>query len=324
MRKRLLIKNFVAQMLQQERPQVYLDEGLEFTFDELKAEEEQEEVEQPQEVEQGNLDVVKQDSDEEEEDTSDEEDDQDEFADGSTAMSMVHRPTEVIHYGDSTMYYVNEEQPRVAMTPLPSASTLCSNSSTSSIEPMWEDGTDSFSLLSLTATGQSRSFNDPMMAGQDENIFYPGGYQGQYMMTSASGATATTNSVSLGGYMTVEHNSEGFIEEVNLCDKLDKLHDDYSEDEVSLSNGTCFTSLVNVNSPVKAGNDEMLAYRRSITDLDTNTVVEEDFDGGVPPTSTETSCGGASTRSPKKRPLPFAQDDFYNLTLSSSPKRLKL
>lgn len=238
-------------MLQQERPQVYLDEGLEFTFDELKSEEEQEEVEQPQEVEQGNLDVVKQDSDdevEEEEDTSDEEDDQDEFADGSSAMSMVHRPTEVIHYGDSAMYYVNEEQPRVAMTPLPSASTLCSNSSTSSIEPMWEDGTDSFSLLSLTATGQSRSFNDPMMAGQDENIFYPGSYQGQYMMTSASGPTATTNSVSLGGYMTVEHNSEGFIEEVNLCDKLDKLHDDYSEDEVSLSNGTCFTSLVNVVS----------------------------------------------------------------------------
>uniref|UniRef100_A0AC34GMA3 Uncharacterized protein n=1 Tax=Panagrolaimus sp. ES5 TaxID=591445 RepID=A0AC34GMA3_9BILA len=58
--------------------------------------------------------------------------------------------------------------------------------------------------------------------------------------------------VSLGGYMTVDQSSnvvgvnDGFIEDVTLCDKLDKLNDNFvvsTDDEVSLSNGTSFTSL---------------------------------------------------------------------------------
>jgi hypothetical protein len=80
---------------------------------------------------------------------------------------------------------------------------------------------------------------------------------------------------------------------------------------------------------VKLGNQSfddpnlLLAYRRSITDLDTNTVVEED-DFSADDSTTTTTLNNNAVRSPKKRPHSFAQDDFYNLTLSSSPKRLKL
>lgn len=87
-----------------------------------------------------------------------------------------------------------------------------------------------------------------------------------------------------------------------------------------------YPSLPFQNSPVKLGNQSfddptgLLAYRRSITDLDTNTVVEEDDFN----TDSSTTSSLNAVRSPKKRPNPFAQDDFYNLTLSSSPKRLKL
>uniref|UniRef100_A0AC34QYG9 Uncharacterized protein n=1 Tax=Panagrolaimus sp. JU765 TaxID=591449 RepID=A0AC34QYG9_9BILA len=318
MRKRLLIKNFVAQMLQQERPQVYVDEGLDFTYG--KVDEDQESQHYQQEMEPEMKNDIEDEEAEEEEEVSDEEDDLND--DNSTALSMVHRPNEMVHYGDSNIFYISEDPSRIAPTPLPAASTLCSNSN-SSLEPMWEDSSDSYSLLSLTTSGQTRTFNDPMMNGQDENLFYPSNYQGSYLISTSEGHQSTT-SVALGGYMTVEH-PNGLIEDVTFCDKLEKLQDDYSDD--SLSNGSCFTSLVNVNSPVKGNNEDtslLLAYRRSITDLDTNTVVEEDFDAGVPPTSHEGSCNGVTARSPKKRPLPFAQDDFYNLTLSNSPKRLKL
>lgn len=85
-----------------------------------------------------------------------------------------------------------------------------------------------------------------------------------------------------------------------------------------------------------------MAYRRSITDLDTNTVVEEDdfnttdvidttssniIDNSSYNSSNNITTHGVQTcliRSPKKRPFPNAQDDYYNLTSSNSPKRLKL
>jgi len=363
MRKRLLIKNFVAQMLQQDRPLVYYDEGLDLHYGKSE-EDHQDESEKHQnlqkldhnKVEQGNYggkpnkkgslsddsesdeEEVEEEEDPEEEDEHDQASDEEDYEDslyddnGTTALSMVHRQTDISHYGDtSNLFYSTDDQHRsIPTTPLPSASTLCSGNST--MEIWGDDASDSYSLLSLNSS-QSRSFNDPMMAAQDENLFYScTNYQNSYMMSS--GPTDNNhNQVSLGGYMTVDQSNivnDGFIEDVTLCDKLDKLNDNFvtSDDEVSLSNGTSFTSLVNMNSPVKLGNQSfddqnlLLAYRRSITDLDTNTVVEED--DFTTDNSTTSSLNNA-VRSPKKRPHSFAQDDFlYNLTLSSSPKRLKL
>jgi hypothetical protein len=381
MRKRLLIKNFVAQMLQQDRPLVYYDEGLDLHYGktENNSDEHDEESEKYHQqehqkgfdyhnkVEQGHCGGGKpnkkgslsDDSESDEEEVEDEEDqddgeedeheaasdDEEEDEDyddpslydvnGTSALSMVHRQTDISHYGDSTnLFYSTDDSHRtIQTTPLPSASTLCSGNSSMEI---WGDETsDSYSLLSLNST-QSRTFNnDPMMTGQDENLFYSTSYQNSYMM-SAGTTENHQNQVSLGGYMTVDQSNvgvnDGFIEDVTLCDKLDKLNDNFvvsTDDEVSLSNGTSFTSLVNMNSPVKLGNQSfddpnlLLAYRRSITDLDTNTVVEED-DFSTDDSTTTTILNNNAVRSPKKRPHSFAQDDFYNLTLSSSPKRLKL
>lgn len=421
-------------MLQQDRPLVYFDEGLDLHYGKSHPDEEDLDEPEKQQYPQQNHKTVEQgvcgkpnkkgslsddsESDEEEVEEEDEDErgseeeedgDEEEFDDsnlcddnGSQALSMVHRPTESYHYGDSSnLFYSNDDQPRsIATTPLPSASTLCSGNS--SMEIWGEDAADSYSLLSLNAS-QSRSFNDPMMTSQDENLFYTNTYPNSYMMSTAANDNHQ-NQVSLGGYMTIEQSnvvSDGFIEDVTLCDKLDKLNDNFvsTDDEVSLSNGTSFTNLVNMvsvclhfssfpliniwrfeiflryhgtkkyilinslrfvthatllfpffhscllhshgigfffqlfnlfspfqNSPVKLGNQSfddpngLLAYRRSITDLDTNTVVEEDdFNNDASTTSSLNAV-----RSPKKRPNPFAQDDFYNLTLSSSPKRLKL
>jgi hypothetical protein len=366
MRKRLLIKNFVAQMLQQDRPLVYFDEGLDLHYGKSEDDQHDESEKQHQnhqkvdhnKVEQGHYggkpnkkgslsDDSESDEEEvEEEEDPDEEDEHDQASDeededyddsiyddnGTTALSMVHRQTDISHYGDSSnLFYSTDDQHRsIPTTPLPSASTLCSGNS--SMEIWGDDGTDSYSLLSLNSS-QCRSFNDPMMAAQDENLFYScTNYQSSYMMSSGTTENHQTQ-VSLGGYMTVDQSNvvnDGFIEDVTLCDKLDKLNDNFvsSDDEVSLSNGTSFTSLVNMNSPVKIGNQSfddpnlLLAYRRSITDLDTNTVVEED---DFNTDNSTTSSLNNAVRSPKKRPHSFAQDDFmYNLTLSSSPKRLKL
>uniref|UniRef100_A0AC34GA47 Uncharacterized protein n=1 Tax=Panagrolaimus sp. ES5 TaxID=591445 RepID=A0AC34GA47_9BILA len=223
MRKRLLIKNFVAQMLQQDRPLVYYDEGLDLHYGKSENDEEESELKSHQhhqhqdlhhqknsydhhnKVEQGHCggkpnkkgslsddsesdeeEVEDEEEDPEEEDgneaaSDDEEEDDEEYDDsslyddnGQSALSMVHRQTDISHYGDSSnlFYSTSEDSHRsIQTTPLPSASTLCSGNSSMEI---WGDETsDSYSLLSLNST-QSRTFNnDPMMTGgQDENLFY--------------------------------------------------------------------------------------------------------------------------------------------------------
>jgi hypothetical protein len=296
MRKRLLIKNFVAQMLQQDRPLVYYDEGLDLHYGKSLEEEQNDESEKHHQsyqkqqqidhnkVEQGNYggkpnkkgslsddsESDEEEVEEEDEDAEGEEDEHDQASDdeeeededyddslyddnGTNALSMVHRQTDISQYGDSSnLFYSTDDQHRsIQTTPLPSASTLCSGNS--SMEIWGDDASDSYSLLSLNSS-QSRTFNDPMMAAQDENLFYScTNYQNSYMMSSGP-VDNHQNQISLGGYMTVDHQSnivnDGFIEDVTLCDKLDKLSDNFvtSDDEVSLSNGTSFTSLVNMVS----------------------------------------------------------------------------
>uniref|UniRef100_A0A7E4UZT6 SERTA domain-containing protein n=1 Tax=Panagrellus redivivus TaxID=6233 RepID=A0A7E4UZT6_PANRE len=357
MRKRLLIKNFVAQMLQQQRPLSHIDEGLDFTYDELRAEddEETEQKEDNRQVEQGELDASDKkvssdsesddeeevdddeeeeaDDDDEEEEVSEEEDEEDDeqstgLSNDSNALSMVHRPMD--YYGESSLFYSDQPLSQRTPTPLPSASTLCGGNSSLNSDSLWgDDSSDNYSLLSLNASGSHYRFCDPMIAPQDENL-YSGSYS-NYLMSSGV-ADNTHNSVSLGGYMAVEQGgpTDGFIDELGMCDKLNMPDtDNFVVEDETLSDGRCtFTSLVNMNHPVKMSGSVyddpsgILAYRPTITDLDTNTVVEED-DFSTDASSTTTT---SSTRSPKKRPLSFAQsDDLYNLTLSGPcPKRLKL
>lgn len=278
-------------MLQQDKPLVYYDEGLDFQYgnNNLKSEDDEDmdddgaerdysktadaraeqgycarpnkkgslsDDSESDEEEDDEEEVEEEEDEEEHEEVSDEEDDfEDDFNrlsddSGAPALSMVHRPSDLIHYGDS-FYPSSDDQPRsIPTTPLPSASTLCSGNST--MELWGDDGSDSYSILSLNAS-QSRGFNDPMMASQDENLFYSNTYhhQNSYMMSSAAGDHHSN--VTLGGYMTVDQSNVingSFIEDVTLCDKLDKLNDGFvnPEDEVSLSNGTSFTSLVNMVS----------------------------------------------------------------------------
>jgi hypothetical protein len=332
MRKRLLIKNFVAQMLAQER-QAIKDNGSghsEDGEDSYNEDESNEECDEGMDVDEG---------DDQEEDCEDEEESEEYIEDDTSSPQLHLHHHATSHYGGSVVMDTRMDDVNLSMVNARSHITDLYgqhvNNGGRHMQPYFETSRsmeewDEFH----TVPGREYSILDDEEAhcGGVENHYFP-----MYQSYSAA-ASAPCSHTAYGGSITDGTTAtlpDNFLDEISLTENKKEqagsencgpvVVDDHIASANNGGGGCAFASLVNVSSAsMKFGGScrnelstasASSAYSRSITDLDTNTVVEEDCH------HSDFLLQGTTHRSPRKRP--FAQDDMYNLTtLSGIPSLL--
>jgi len=288
MRKRLLIKNFVAQMLAFERQSSPTDMDEDSSYDNDYENNESDEYHMDSEesgMEMENLKNMDNPPMASMLSTSPEDD---------IALSMVRRQNDDLYLVPGTSHELYDE---FSDKPL---SERTNNSYSS-----WEDyhtvpGREYSSCSTLESEDSVRNslFSD--------NLFV------HFSSYPQAGCSTLPDTSSLDYSLQAHPRPENFFDGMSIND--DGMNCESSCEQGDADCPAEFASLVNLNEPMRflcrTEAQRELYCRRSITDLDTNTVVEEE-DYGL-------------NRSQRKRQV-FAQDDLSNyMFLTTSPKRIRL